>query len=121
MSGKEERGDDPHEPPIPHSVQEQEDTREISSDGQQKTGTCPGLCACYFLVYHHSKLLITHPLELTVNLPVFAPGGPSPTVLPHGLKVASAPLAHQGHRRQVAGRRRHAPYYVAWRKARGER
>src|SRR5262249_4085838 len=45
--------------------------------GSVSGGTSPSLCALSPLVFHCPNMLITHLLELTVNLPVFAPGGPN--------------------------------------------
>ena len=75
--GKGVRWKHSHKPPIPHSVQEQGDTRDIPGDGRNEERAFPGLFALYPLVFHRSHFLITHHLELTVNLLVFAPGGPS--------------------------------------------
>src|SRR5215510_12010429 len=69
-------GESPH---VSHTV-ELSRTRGYARHPQRGSAsgrTSPRLCTLSPLVFHRSNMLITHPLELTVNLPVFAPGGPS--------------------------------------------
>jgi hypothetical protein len=45
--GKEERWEHLYKPLIPHSMQEQGDTRDIPRDGRNEEPAFPGLCALY--------------------------------------------------------------------------
>jgi len=63
--------------PIPDSFQEQEDTQDIPRECRHQVGHLLASMPSPSLVYHRPNVLITHSLELTVNFPMFAPGGPS--------------------------------------------
>src|SRR5262245_4360230 len=63
--------------PMPYSFKKQEDTRDIPREGRYQVGHLLASMPSPPIVSHRSNVLITHPLELTVNLPVFAPGGSS--------------------------------------------
>ena len=63
--------------PIPDSFQEQEDTQDIPRECRHQVGHLLASMPSPSLVYHRPNVLITHSLELTVNFPMFAPGGPN--------------------------------------------
>ena len=78
--------------PIPYSFQEQEDTRDIPREGRHQVGHLLASVPSPSLVFHRSNMLITHPLELTVNLSVFAPRGPGWSEFATSILVGFGPI-----------------------------